>query len=69
MASLIMYIVLIGLIILIIILTFKLVQVSGRYDDVSERIYFQELDKLERHKKMMREADENPEHIDVLNKK
>jgi hypothetical protein len=69
MASLIMYIVLIGLIILIIILTFKLVQVSGRYDYVSERIYFQELDKLERHKKMMREADENPEHIDVLNKK
>jgi hypothetical protein len=69
MASLIMYIVLIGLIILIIILTFGMVQVSGRYDDVSERIYFQELDKLERHKKMMREADENPEHIDVLNKK
>jgi hypothetical protein len=69
MASLIMYIVLIGLIILIIILTFGMVQVAGRYDDVSERIYFLELDKLERHKKMMREADENPEHIDVLNKK
>ncbi len=69
MASLIIYTILIGLIILIIILTFKLVQVSGRYDDVSERIYFQELDKLERHKKMMREADENPEHIDTLDKK
>jgi len=69
MASLIMYIVLIGLIILIIILTFGMVQVAGRYDDVSERIYFQELDKLERHKKMMREADENPEYIDTLDKK
>jgi hypothetical protein len=46
-----------------------MVQVAGRYDDVSERIYFQELDKIERHKKMMREADENPEYIDTLDKK
>jgi len=64
-----MYIVLIGLITLIIILIFSMVQVAGRYDDVSERIYFQELDKIERHKKMMREADENPEYIDTLDKK
>jgi uncharacterized ion transporter superfamily protein YfcC len=69
MVSLIIYTILIGLIILIIILTFSMIQVAGRYDDVSERIYFQELDKLERHKKMMREADENPEHIDTLDKK
>lgn len=45
------------------LLTFGMAQAAGKYDEVSERIYQKEMEKLERHKQLMKEADENPEYI------
>ncbi len=45
------------------LLVFGMAEAAGKYDEVSDRIYQKEMEKLERHKKLMEEADENPEYI------
>jgi type II secretory pathway pseudopilin PulG len=51
------------------LLTFGMTQVAGKYDEVSERIYQKEMEKLERHKQLMKEVDENPEYIATEDRK
>lgn len=45
------------------LLVFGMAEAAGKYDEVSDRIYQKEMERLERHKKLMEEADENPEYI------
>jgi hypothetical protein len=49
---------------LLALLVFGMAQAAGKYDEVSERIYRNEMEKLERSKKMMEEANTNPEYIE-----
>ncbi len=45
------------------LLVFGMAQAAGQADELSERIYYKEMEKIKRHKKLMEEADENPEYI------
>jgi hypothetical protein len=58
-----LYIVLILVFALFALLVFGMAEAAGKYDEVSDRIYQKEMERLERHKKLMEEADENPEYI------
>lgn len=51
------------------LLVFGMAQAAGQADELSERIYQKEMEKLERHKKMMEEVDDNPEYIEPEDKK
>jgi regulatory protein YycH of two-component signal transduction system YycFG len=53
-----------GFVVLVVILTFGMVQVAGGYDEASEKLYQKEIEKLEHNKKLMEEMYKNPEHID-----
>jgi hypothetical protein len=53
-----------GFVVLVIILTFGMVQAAGEYDEASEIFYQKEIEKLEHNKKLMEEMYKNPEHID-----
>ena len=61
--------ILIGLIIVAVISVIVMVKVTSNYHKPSEEIYRNQLkytlymEKVEKHKKMLEEANENPEHI------
>lgn len=46
------------------LLVFSMAQVSGRYDEMHERLYLQELRKQRLMEKEMEEAYNNPEYIE-----
>jgi hypothetical protein len=58
-----LYIVLILVFALFALLVFGMAEAAGRYDEISERIYQKEIEKLERSLKLMEEAEENSEYI------
>jgi len=48
---------------LVALLIFGMAQAAGQADELSERIYYKEMEKIQRHNDLMKEADENPEYI------
>jgi MFS superfamily sulfate permease-like transporter len=59
----IIYGIVLGFVLLIMILIFGMAQAAGQADELSERIYKKEMEKLERNKQLMEEANKNPEYI------
>lgn len=51
------------------LLVFGMAQAAGKADELSERIYQKEMEKLERHKKMMEDVSDNPEYISTEDRK
>jgi hypothetical protein len=57
------YGIILGFVLLIMILIFGMAQAAGESDELSERIYQKEMEKLERSKRLMEEVNKNPEYI------